>query len=306
MNEPLLRLVSDTGSLEDCWENRPLVSRGLGDFADVFSLATVEAVLATKPLVRSSVRLMREGEVGAESLTRPRERGGPGAERLIDPAKVADEVRRGATLVMEEVKSCCPEVADFAQGIENATGYATYCAAFLTPAGARGAAPHYDLASVFLRQVYGSKRWQIGRPVEQWPTEPWNRRPVPIDDTLDVLLEEGDCLYLPRGYVHVGDATGEASLHLSIAVKPVTWATVLTQQIAALAAREPLLREALPFGFHREPDEKMTELLAARAALLDGLSCEEMWKAARERHSPGDDQDWDGDLRGALRDGDAA
>ncbi|MEU5884352.1 cupin domain-containing protein [Spirillospora sp. NPDC047279] len=314
MTAPLPRLAHDVAELAACWEERPLLSRGLGPFDDVFSLARMESVLASAPLVESFVRLMRDGDQpDPGTVTRARERGGPRAERLVDPAKVAGELRRGTTILLEEVRTCCPEVAAFTRGVEAATGYATYAAAFLTPPGAQGAAPHYDLASVFIRQLHGSKRWRIGRPAEPWPTEPWNNRPVPLDDEVEHLLEEGDCLYLPRGYVHVGEATGAASLHLSIAVKPVTWEQVLVRRIAELAAREPALRQALPFAFHHEPDDAMAALLASRAELvrehLGDLPCERVWKSVRDEHAPRrrvPPGELASDLRDALEEGGAS
>ena len=310
-SEPLARLAHDEAELRGCWEDRPLLSRGLGPFDDVFSLARMESVLASAPLVSSFVRLMRDGDQPApDRVARPRERGGPRAEQLVDPAKLAAELRRGTTILLEEVQTCCPEVAAFTRGVEAATGYATYCAAFLTPPGARGAAPHYDLASVFIRQLHGSKRWQVGRPVEPWPKEPWNNRKVPLDGRTEYLLEEGDCLYLPRGYVHVGEATGAASLHLSIALKPVTWEQVLVRRIGELAAREPALRQALPFGFHRAPDGAMASLMASRAELvrehLGGLPDERVWKTVRDEHAPPRRTPPDelaADLRDALEEG---
>ncbi|PSK92357.1 Cupin superfamily protein [Murinocardiopsis flavida] len=293
MSDPMLRLVSDVAELEACWEEHPLVSRCLADFSDVFSLAGLESLLATAPISTSFVRLMHDGaELKSETLARPRERSGPGAEPLVDGGKIVDEVRRGTTLVLEEVQSWIPEVAAFARGVESATGYGTYCAAFLTPADACGVRAHYDLASVFIRQVYGSKRWQIGSPVEFRPKEAWAGRKVPLRDRQEVLLREGDCLYLPRGYIHVGDTTGEASLHLSIAVKPVTWESVLVQEIRSLADHDHRLREALPFGFHRAAGSAMAERMAAVTSVVGDhvtrLPTEDAWKGIRARYAPSD------------------
>lgn len=292
MSGALSRLVNDIGELERRWEDRPLVSRALGGFGDVFSLEILDSLLAEVPLPTSAVRLMRDGTVSeAGPLARARERTGPGAEPFVDPALAAAELQRGTTLVFEEVRTWCPAVAELTRGITAATGYDTYCAAFLTPANARGARAHYDMASVFIRQLHGSKRWTIGAPVEQPPTQPWNGREVPLEDTREVVLREGDCLYLPRGYIHVGDATDEASLHLSIAAKPVSWGDVLVREITELAESDPRLRRALPFGFHRQDgsdDSDGPRLLAecARAAGERLGQTPGIWQRAVEHYGP--------------------
>ncbi|GAA1072352.1 JmjC domain-containing protein [Nocardiopsis composta] len=291
MSDPLSRLVENVAELERGWERRPLVGRSLGGFDDVFGLEHLEALLADTPLPVSALRLMDGGAgVEAGALAGPRERGGPGAEAVIDPAAAAEALRGGTTLVFEELQSRIPSVGEFTRGIEDATGYRTYSAAFLTPPGARGARAHYDMGSVFMRQVHGSKRWTIGAPEEFPPSRPWNRRRIEPKDPWEVVLHEGDCLYLPRGYVHVGDATGEASLHLSIAVEPVTWHDILAEELAGLAAREPALREALPFGFHRMPEPEAAALLAERTAeaarTLAGLPAAQAWRRVVDRHGP--------------------
>ncbi|MDA0565659.1 cupin domain-containing protein [Streptomonospora sp. S1-112] len=289
MTGALERLVGDVAELRRRWEERPLVSRGLGDFDDVFSLELLDRLFFEVALPTSALRLMRDGAVSeAGALARARERTGPTSETLVDPAKAAAELRRGTTLVFEEVRSWCPPVADLARGVAEATGYDTYCAAFLTPAGARGARAHYDMASVFIRQVHGSKRWTVGAPAERPPARPWKGRDVALTDPEEVLLRPGDCLYLPRGYIHVGDATHEASLHLSIALKPVTWRDVLVREITALAEADPRLRRSLPFGFHRDGGAAGADLLAEHTRIAVGHLADTaaVWRRAADHYAP--------------------
>ncbi|MQA86925.1 MAG: hypothetical protein GEV03_20420 [Streptosporangiales bacterium] len=272
----LLRLVSKFDEFEKHWEEKPLVSRGLGDFGDVFSLDGLEKLLEDGTLRKSSVRLFRGGEeIKTDLLFRRRGGLDARAEPTLDPAKVAQAVESGATLVLEELGNYCPQVAEFATEISGGLGCHTYCVAFLTPAHGRGAPAHYDAATTFLRQVYGSKRWRIGRPVQRWPRRPWNHTEVPLDDVTEIVLGDGDCLYLPRGYVHVGDATDEASLHLTIGLRPVTWEEVFHSLLSRAADEDERLRETLPLGFH-DPDEDALEhvfadKIRAVGEFLDGL-----------------------------------
>ena len=67
------------------------------------------------------------------------------------------------------------------------------------------------------------------------------------DPLLDLTLEAGDCLYLPRGYPHAAETTDQPSDHLTIGLVAVTWQRVLRKAIDAEVAAGRLT-DALPVG----------------------------------------------------------
>ena len=73
-----------------------------------------------------------------------------------------------------------------------------------------GVGPHFDSYDVFLLQVQGRRRWQIGRTVDQTLVE---GVPLKILQHFEAeeewLLEPGDMLYLPPDWAHDGIAEGE-------------------------------------------------------------------------------------------------
>jgi hypothetical protein len=115
--------------------------------------------------------------------------------------------------------------------------------AYVTPRQSQGFNDHYDVHDVFVLQVSGEKHWRIRAPVHKWPTrdQPWTNYRERVEAAaaetplLDVTLREGDCLYLPRGYLHSATATEDVSAHLTLGVH--TWTR------AHLA--EALVQEAL-------------------------------------------------------------
>ena len=261
-------LTGDPAMLTQNWEANPFIGTGTGEFDAVFSVETIEGLLSSGTLPLPTIRLVRDGKaVPAENFGLWGERKA-GRERLVDGPAVLREIQAGATLVVEELQTYSPEIAAFARQLTEETGFRTYCAAFATPGEGRGMAPHYDPASVFIRQVHGAKRWQVRRPLCRWPSRAWS----PSQDTdtelvLETVLRPGQCLYIPRGFVHCGTAMPEASVHLSIGLLPRTWAWVLRRLTDAALDAEPL-REALPCGFHRLDAEQQRELLAERLAEL--------------------------------------
>lgn len=267
--DALAFLVSDAGVLAENWEQAPFVSTALPSLSGVFSLEIIERLIFSGSLPLPCIRLFRDGTALAVGpLGRPAERSSSTREQLVNGTAVLAELARGATLVVEELQTYCPPLAEFTAAVTARTGYRTYCAAFATPADSRGVDPHYDTASVFVRQLDGSKRWRVARPSQRWPVREWSSRSdVDTDVVLEVELQAGECLYIPRGFIHSGVATHEASTHLSIGLVPPTWAALLRRLTEKALAEEPF-REALPYGFGAMDDDKLRVLLAERVAML--------------------------------------
>ena len=89
-------------------------------------------------------------------------------------------------------------------------GHPVQVNAYITPPENRGFAAHYDVHDVFVLQVAGHKRWHVHEPVvlNPLPDQPWQQHRAAVaaraaeQPLIDVALEPGDALYLPRGYLH--------------------------------------------------------------------------------------------------------
>ncbi|XP_049626237.1 ribosomal oxygenase 1 [Suncus etruscus] len=94
--------------------------------------------------------------------------------------------------------------------------------AYLTPPGSQGFAPHYDDIEAFVLQLEGRKRWRVYRPrraAEELALLPSaNLGPDELGEpVLQAVLEPGDLLYFPRGFVHQAECPdGAHSLHLTL------------------------------------------------------------------------------------------
>jgi ribosomal protein L16 Arg81 hydroxylase len=87
--------------------------------------------------------------------------------------------------------------------------------------------------------------------------QPWtDRRPAveaaaATEPLIDAVLKPGDCLYLPRGYLHAATALGGVSTHLTIGVHTWTRTTLAEQVVAEAMARlrdDPEVRASLALG----------------------------------------------------------
>src|SRR3546814_1501771 len=109
----------------------------------------------------------------------------------------------------------------FCRELEGALGHAVQANAYLTPPGAAGLTPHHDTHDVFVLQVHGTKHWIIREPLVEAPLDR-HRSDHELAAEQPVLFEAdmapGDCLYLPRGFIHSAAAQEGVSLHLTIGV----------------------------------------------------------------------------------------
>lgn len=130
---------------------------------------------------------------------------------------------------------------------------------YLTPAGSSGFAPHFDDIDAFMLQTEGRKHWKIYAPESLDDTLPLessdnfkdsdfaDRKPV-----FDGWLDQGDVLYVPRGFIHQANTGPEKhSHHVTISVcRKFSYAQFFEQAssefIQLLTDKSKKLRGALP------------------------------------------------------------
>ena len=148
-----------------------------------------------------------------------------------------------------------PPLVDFAGRLSADLAHPVQINAYITPKQSQGFSAHYDVHDVFVLQITGSKRWVIHDPVhpDPLPNQPWTRYRSAVescaaeDPSADHVLEEGDVLYLPRGFIHSAEALGGISIHLTIGIHSHTRHD-LVRSLLELAEEDPRLRRSLPLG----------------------------------------------------------
>ena len=288
------RCVGDAGTfLAESFGRAPQRSRSPG-FTDLLSTAAVDEQLTAGGLRRPAVRLARDGEVlPAASFTRRARTGSVWIDDLVDPGRTLAAFADGATIVLNSLHRWWAPLGAFCAELEHELGHPVQANAYLTPAGASGFAPHHDTHDVLVLQVEGTKRWTVREPLVEAPLERHRSdheaaaaQPVLFDD----VLEPGDCLYLPRGFVHSAAAQTEASLHLTIGILARTRHDLL-RHIVDRTAEDPAFRHALPARHAADPEAArrvVKDVVADLVRWLDGLPVEEVadelvWRAATRR-----------------------
>jgi hypothetical protein len=188
---------------------------------------------------------------------------------------VLQEYRNGSTLIFPYLHERAAPLREMARRLSSQLSASIQINAYLTPPRASGFSAHYDTHDVIILQIHGSKQWRIFPAPVQLPMADDAFRADPEFDPgepiKECLLKQGDVLYLPRGYVHAATSMESTSLHLTVGIKPITWASVVLGAVTSLVNERPELRAALPPGFTTNPlrREEAKELLAR----LIGMVC---------------------------------
>lgn len=243
------------------------------------TLSDVDAILASSYVRSANVQVVRADR---EPSTDGRAGGPNVAEGGLE--HLYQQYRDGATIVLVFLHEHWPPLQALCRSLASQTSAAIQVNAYLTPPGAQGLDLHYDRHDVFVLQIAGSKCWRVFGAPTRLPLAEWPPRPLDPGEPLhDLVLRAGDVLYLPRGFVHSATAAESSSVHLTVGVKPITWASVVRGAVEAAFERDVSLRESLPLGF--AASEEARAAVASRLgerlrATFDAIAVDEAVAAA--------------------------
>jgi hypothetical protein len=224
-----------------------------------------------------ALQLTRDGRyIPPDAFTRNVQVGRESLAGVLDLDRLAALYRTGATISMPFLHLACKPLADFAARIEADLDHPAQVNAYLTPGGCQGFSPHYDTHEVFVLQIAGQKRWRVHAPPAPLPhhSQPFSAQPQqPTPRVLEVDLNPGDLLYLPRGFIHSTATSRTSSLHITLGVTVFTWIELLAEWLQT-SKIYPRYRRALEPGFTRNPEarQRLKEELPKIIAELQGLA----------------------------------
>ena len=192
----------------------------------------------------SALRLMRETDKkGADSYRLD--------DGSLDLVGIRDDFADGYTIVLDGVERHIRAIAALSQSIEVELNFPVQVNAYITPPRSQGLVPHYDDHDVLILQIQGSKTWHIYEGADIPPREIQREKDkaVAIEDLpspIDLQLEAGDVLYLPRGKVHEAETNSEPSIHLTVGVHAPTALMLAVGALYAQSFHDDRLNAQLP------------------------------------------------------------
>lgn len=214
-----------------------------GRFRHLLDWDGLARLLEHHPLEPPRLSIVKAGKAipGERYLRRP------GGIARIDGGALSMLLDAGATAIINHVDDLLPAVAILADEVGDCLGARTAVNLYATWRSDHGFDQHWDYHDVIVLQLSGRKQWPIYNPTRLDPLRGDMFEAPPAGAAPDhvEILEDGDALYLPRGWIHAPTPVGEPSLHLTIAITRPTGAGFLEWLVQELRA-DPQIRGAVP------------------------------------------------------------
>lgn len=162
--------------------------------------------------------------------------------RFIKPA-IYHHLRQGATIVYNRINNE-PFVDSLAKQISHFVQAPTVVSGYLAFGSDASFKSHWDTRDVFAIQLMGKKHWALYEPNFESPLYMQQSKdvdvPEPTTPNMEIILEAGDVLYIPRGWWHNPVPMGCETFHLAVGTFAPTgydymqWLTKQTPNILPL------------------------------------------------------------------------
>jgi hypothetical protein len=196
-----------------------------GKFAALLPWGDLNQLLRHHQLDSPRLRLARDGKgIPPESFISYHEsrRGAPRLTRLR-PTDLTRHLQEGATLILDGVDELFEPITELAGNLEQALRARIQVNTYAGGRTSPGFDVHWDGHDVFVLQVSGRKHWKVYPMTREHPLpgDPKTEKP-PETALWEGMLEDGDLLYIPRGWWHVAVPLNEPTLHLTVGVHQLT------------------------------------------------------------------------------------
>ncbi|HEY0371485.1 MAG TPA: cupin domain-containing protein, partial [Thermoanaerobaculia bacterium] len=259
-----------------------------GRFHELLSWSEVNGMLQKHRLEPPRLRLVRKGEF-AQKGDFLRYEGGK--IPFVVPEKLSERLRDGYTLVVDAVDDMADGVMRTAEDFERVLHEAVQVNLYAGWREQQGFNRHCDTHDVIVLQVYGKKYWRVyegGRP-HPLKDDIAPNQVAPDKVVWEGMLEDGDALYIPRGWWHEASAVGEVTLHLTFGIHQRTGGNLVhwvAEQLRASADfRTPLRR----FGTREEQQAQLAEL---KRQLVDAIDDDVLARYFADQNSRARSRGW--------------
>jgi len=257
---------------------RPLHLKGAADkFAAVMTWAKLNDLLGQAPIWSEGSLLLfldREPIAPARYCESALSRVDRKPALQPDPEKVKEFLRRGATMAANWIDHLSAGLTAFSAALEQALLGKVQANLYVSSRRRQGLASHRDRHDVYAVHVEGTKTWHVYEGRSLVPTaHPMFKTSRAEDEEargallMEVRMEPGDLLYLPRGQYHDALADEGGAMHIAFGVTYPNGLDVLSL-LQERAVADPLFRTDLPRPRGPEAERSMLERLAA---LLEGI-----------------------------------
>lgn len=274
----LIQPLDSATFFNEYWEQRPLtIARKEPDYySSLFSMQDVDTVICFNEPKYPAIQLFSNGK--SLPWNSANERAGMNSIR-----ELYNEYYKGSTIILRGLQHRWKPISDLYRSLESFFNHRVHVNMYLTPKDSQGFSAHFDTHEVFILQIEGSKIWRIYDTFQTLPL-PISQQPIPQDKLreplYEILLNAGDLLYIPSGYVHEALTSECSSLHLTVGINVYRWGDLLSTALTSVSERNLSFRKSLPVGFLKCSEtigslkyqfEELLELFLSSAKVEDAV-----------------------------------
>jgi ribosomal protein L16 Arg81 hydroxylase len=261
--------------LQSTWGKTCRYIRGRrGKFAHLLPWDQLNRILGEHRLDFPRLRLARDGKsLPASSYLKHT---GSSRQRTAIPRLLSGELtkqlRQGATLVLDAVDELSTPLRELSEALEYSFHEHVQINLYAGWQTSRGFDLHFDDHDVFILQVAGRKRWKVYGMTEPHPFAQDRssiKKPEAANPLWEETLEDGDLLYLPRGWWHLAEPLAEPTLHLTVGIHNRTGLDLLRFLVESMRGSVRFRQDLPRFASASERQAHMNQLKTELAQMWD-------------------------------------
>lgn len=225
----------------------------LTTFSDIIDWPTISRMVTSQYKDDRVVRIVRAGT----PVPRQRYTSEQQGQQILHLSAMIDELSGERALIIEDVEMLHEPVTKLVMALERELRESIGAQIFASGPHYSGFGAHWDPYDVIVLQVLGSKVWTLYEPSRPDPLmlDIAEHELDPSRRITTVKMGPGDVLYLPRGWWHDVESSGEASAHITLAVKRRVGVDYLSWLNGELRVEEILRRNIPRFPEEGSPAE---------------------------------------------------
>ena len=224
-------------------------------YSDILTLDDINVHLNEADIIYPNIRIVKNGDqVDEADFTYSSVAYKNNAtEGIANKDKVFFYFQNGYTIILNALERHKIKLLNLRHVTEKAFNTKAQINIYLTPVNSQGFTPHWDTHDVFILQIGGSKAWKIYESPVYLPSRKqifkndWEK----TEPILSVILEEGDLIYVPRGFIHEATATDQYSLHITLGVITNSYGNFLRVALEEIED-DPFFRRSMPAEINEE------------------------------------------------------
>lgn len=233
--------------MSDYYERRPLLVRG-GYLDRDIGWDDVNHAIYVGEKESDFIRIHKDGFVNPDVYSEYCNDVGTVRRRISRPV-VRGLLEKGGVLVFNRIDIFSHPISKLCDVFSKIAGANAVANCYVAFRDKESFGKHWDTHDVFAVQLIGRKRWLVYEPTLPLPTSGQtslhHKRECPPEPVMDIVLEAGDVLYLPRGWWHTAIPLNEETCHVAVGIHAPTVIDYLRWVLDRMASSSETLRQSI-------------------------------------------------------------